>query len=61
MKVSLPVYLVTLFVAFVYAVIHNYFPTLPLTEEQIMWAVVAILTLLHVDVVNALRVKGLLG
>lgn len=60
MKVSLPVYLVGLFVAFVYAVIHYYVPSLPLTEEQVMWAVVFILAALNIDVVNALRVRGLL-
>lgn len=61
MKVNVPYYLVVLFAGFVYAVINNYFPNLPLTNEQVLWAIVAILTLLNVDVVQALRNRGLLG
>jgi hypothetical protein len=61
MKLSLPAYLVALGVSFLYAVIHYYVPTLPLTQEQVMWVVIVILTALHIDVVNALRVRGLLG
>ena len=60
MKVSLPYYLVALFAGLVYAIIKNYVPSLPLTEEQVLWAVMAILALLNVDVVQALRVRGLL-
>lgn len=61
MKVNVPYYLVVLFAGFVYAVINNYFPNLPLTNEQVLLAIVAILTLLNVDVVQALRNRGLLG
>ena len=61
MKVNVPYYLVALFAGFVYAVINNYFPDLPLTNEQVLWAVIAILTLLNVDVVQTLRRRGLLG
>lgn len=61
MKISVPYYLVALGAAFLYAVIHNYVPSLPLTNEQVLWVVIAILTALNVDVVNALRVRGLLG
>jgi len=60
MKISLPYYLVTLFAGFVYAIIKNYAPGLPLTEEQVLWLVIAVLTLLNVDVVNALRVQRII-
>lgn len=60
MKVSLPYYLIALFVGLVYAIIKHYVPALPLTEEQVMWAVLGILALLNVDVVQALRVRGLI-
>lgn len=55
MKISLPAYLVALFVSFAYAVIHYYVPTLPLTQDQVQWVVVMILTAAGVDVVNAIR------
>lgn len=58
MRISVPYYLVTLAAAFLYAVIHNYVPDLPLTEEQVVWVVVTILTLLNVDVVQALWYRG---
>lgn len=61
MKVSVPYYLIALAATFVYAVIHNYVPDLPLTEEQVLWVVIAILTLLNVDVVRTLSKRGLLG
>jgi len=61
MKITLPYYLVALFAGFVYAIVHNYYPTLPLTEEQIVWIVVAILTALNVDVTQALRARGLIA
>lgn len=61
MKISFPYYLVALFAGFVYAVIHNYVPDLPLTNEQVLWVVLAVLAALNVDVVNSLRVRGLLG
>lgn len=60
MKVSFPYYLVALVAGLIYAVIKHYVPALPLTEEQVLWAVLAILALLNVDVVQALRVRGLL-
>lgn len=60
MKISFPAYLVALGVSFLYAIVHYYVPTLPLTEEQVMWVVITILTALGVDVVNGLKVKGLL-
>lgn len=67
MKVSVPAYLVALFVAFLYAVIHYYVPTLPLTEEQVAWIVLVILTALGIDVAQtvvkihtALKAQGLL-
>lgn len=61
MRISVPYYLVALAAAFIYAVIHNYVPDLPLTEEQVVWVVVVILTALNVDVVQALRQRGLLS
>jgi len=60
MKISLPYYLVALFAGFAYAIIKNYAPGLPLTEEQVLWLVLAILAALNVDVVNALRVKRII-
>lgn len=60
MKIQVPYYLVALLAGFVYAVINHYVPTLPLTNEQVMWVILTILALLNVDVVNALRVRGLL-
>ncbi len=61
MKISLPYYLVALAAGFVYAVIHNYVPDLPLTEAQVIWVIIFILTALNVDVTQALRQRGLLG
>ncbi len=61
MKVSVPYYLVALLAGFVYAVVNYYVPDLPLTNEQVLWVLVTILTALNVDVVNALRVRGFLG
>lgn len=61
MKVKLPYHLVVLAAGFVYAVINHYVPTLPLTNEQVLWGIVALLTLLNVDVVQALKVQGFLG
>ena len=55
MKVSFPYYLVVLGAGFIYAVVHNYVPTLPLTNEQVLWVVLAVLAALNVDVVQALR------
>ena len=61
MRIQLPYYLVALAASFIYAVIHNYVPDLPLTQEQVVWVVVFILTALNVDVTQALRQRGLLG
>lgn len=60
MKIQVPYYLVALAAAFIYAVIHNYVPDLPLTEEQVLWVVITVLTLLNVDVVQALWYRGTL-
>jgi hypothetical protein len=57
-KVKIPYYLVVLAAGFLYAVVKNFVPSLPLTEEQVLWAVIAILALLNVDVVTALRKVG---
>lgn len=55
MVLSVPVYLVALAAGFIYAVIHNYVPSLPLTVDQIQWLIVTILTLAGVDITNAIR------
>ena len=60
MKVSFPYYVVALVVGFLYALAKYYWPALPLTEEQLLWAIVTILTLLGVDVTQSLRSRGLL-
>ena len=60
MKVSLPYHLVALFAGLVYAVVNYYVPSLPLTTEQVLWGVMALLALLNVDVVQALRFRGLI-
>lgn len=60
MKISIPYYLVALAAGFIYAVIHNYVPDLPLTDAQVLWVVLAILAVLNVDVVQALRSNGTL-
>lgn len=54
MYIQIPYYLVALFAAFLYAVIYNYAPNLPLTEEQVLWLVLTILAALNVDVTQAL-------
>lgn len=54
MYLSVPYYLVALAAGFLYAVIHNYAPDLPLTEAQVVWLVLTILAALNVDVVQAL-------
>ena len=61
MVLSVPVYLVTLFAAFLYAVIKNFAPDLPLTEDQVVWLVLFILAALNVDVVQALRSARVAG
>ena len=58
MKLSFPVYVVGLVAGFVYALAKYYVPTLPFDESQILWAIVVILTALHIDVVQALRASG---
>lgn len=55
MVLSVPVYLVALLAGFIYAVVKNYFPDVPLTVEQVQYIIIAILTLAGVDVVNAIR------
>lgn len=55
MKLSVPVYLVALAAGFVFAVVQHYFPNIPVTQDQIQWFIVTILTLAGVDVVNAIR------
>jgi len=61
MYISVPYYLVVLAAGFIYAVINNYVPDLPLTEEQVLWLVLSILAALNVDVVQALRKQGVAG
>lgn len=60
MKVALPYYVVGLVAGFVYALVKYYVPTLPFTEDQVLYVILVVLTLLHIDVINALRVQGLL-
>lgn len=54
MYISVPYYLVALGASFLYAVIHNFAPDLPLEESQVLWIVLTILAALDVDVVQAL-------
>jgi hypothetical protein len=59
MKVSLPVYVVGLVAAFVYGLLKFYIPTLPFTEEQVLYIIVAVLAILGVDVTQmALRTRA---
>ena len=60
MKVSLPVYVVGLVAAFLYGLLKYYVPTLPFSEEQVLFVLVAILSLLHIDVVQALKANKFL-
>lgn len=60
MKLSLPVYVVALFVSFVVGALKAWKPDLPITEDLVQYIILAILTALGVDVVNGLKVKGLL-
>ena len=50
MKVSLPIYVITLFSAFIFGLLSYYLPGFVFTSEQILWAIVTILTLLGIDV-----------
>lgn len=59
-KVSLPYYLVALFAGLVYSVINYYLPDLPLTNEQVLWVVVTLLTIAGVDISQALKKQGLI-
>jgi len=59
-KLKLPYYVVGLVAAFVYAVVKYYVPTLPFTEEQVLLVILGILSLLNIDVVQALQRRGLL-
>lgn len=61
MYLTVPMYLVALGVAFLYAIIKNFAPDLPLTEEQVLWLVLTILAALNIDVVQALRKQGVAG
>lgn len=54
MYLTVPMYLVALGAAFLYAVIKYFAPELPLTEDQVLWLVLTVLALLNVDVVQAL-------
>lgn len=60
MKISIPYYLVALFAGLVYAAVNYYIPSLPMTNEQVLWLVLAVLAFLNVDVVQALRAQGFL-
>jgi len=60
MKVSLPIYVVALFVSFVVGALKAYLPDLPITEDLVQYIILAILAALGVDVTNGLRVRGLL-
>lgn len=60
MKISIPIYIVALLASFVYALVKYLVPTLPVTEEQVLFIIVAILTLAGIDVVQALKAQGLL-
>lgn len=55
MKLSVSSYVVGLVVSFVYAIVKNYVPDLPLTEDLIQWVFLAILALAGVDVTSALK------
>lgn len=61
MYLTVPMYLVALGAAFLYAVIKYFAPDLPLTEDQVVWVIVTILAALNVDVVQALRKQGVAG
>lgn len=54
MYLSVPYYLVALGASFLYAIIKNFAPDLPLEESQVLWLVLTVLALLNVDVVQAL-------
>lgn len=58
MYLTVPMYLVALGAAFLYAVIKYFAPALPLTEDQVLWLVLTILALLNVDVVQSLWRRG---
>ena len=60
MKISLPIYVVALFVSFVVGALKAYLPDLPITEDLVQYVILAILTALGVDVTNGLKVRGLL-
>lgn len=60
MKLSIPVYVVGLVAAFLYGLLKFYVPTLPFSVDQVLYVILAILALLHIDVVQALKSKGLL-
>ena len=55
MVLSVPIYLIALLASFVYAAIQHYVPSLPLTQDQVQWVIVTLLTLAGVDITNAIR------
>ena len=61
MYLTVPMYLAALGAAFLYAIIKNFVPDLPLTEGQVLWLVLTILAALNIDVVQALRKQGVAG
>jgi small basic protein len=60
MKVSLPIYVVALFVSFVVGALKAWKPDLPITEDLVQYVILAILAALGVDVTAALRANGTL-
>lgn len=58
MKLSVSAYVVALVAGFVYAIAKYYVPTLPFDESQVLWAILAVLAIFHVDVTQALRANG---
>ncbi len=54
MRVSLPYYTVSLFAAFIFGLLSYYLPNFAFTPEQVLWSIVTILTLMGIDVINAL-------
>lgn len=50
MKISLPYYVVGLLASFIFGLLSYYFPGFAFTPEQVLWAIVVILTALGIDV-----------
>lgn len=55
MKVKVSYYVVALVAGFVYALAKYYVPSLPLTEDAVLWFILAILAALNIDVVRAFK------